>query len=110
MKMLYMFNATTFLYLGTELQISATTFILLIGPSGVRALPVAAGTNEGGHYFRYWSGRVACASGATKVGHYFAYFSSCASCASSYFYTRRDCHRILNFCMGSQVTKIGVFQ
>ena len=22
-----------------------------IGPSGVRALPVAAGTNEGGHYF-----------------------------------------------------------
>ena len=25
-----------------------------IGPSGVRALPVAAGTNEGGHYFRYF--------------------------------------------------------
>ena len=25
------------------------------GPSGVRALPVAAGTNEGGHYFRYFS-------------------------------------------------------
>ena len=25
----------------------------LIGPSGVRALPLAAGTNEGGHYFRY---------------------------------------------------------
>ena len=24
-----------------------------IGPSGVRALPLAAGTNEGGHYFRY---------------------------------------------------------
>ena len=23
------------------------------GPSGVRALPLAAGTNEGGHYFRY---------------------------------------------------------
>ena len=23
----------------------------LIGPSGVRALPMAAGTNEGGHYF-----------------------------------------------------------
>ena len=23
--------------------------------SGVRALPVAAGTNEGGHYFRYFS-------------------------------------------------------
>ena len=24
-----------------------------IGPSGVRALPLAAGTNEGGHYFAY---------------------------------------------------------
>ena len=24
----------------------------LIGPSGVRALPLAAGINEGGHYFR----------------------------------------------------------
>ena len=29
--------------------------ILGIGPSGVHALPVAAGTNEGGHYFRYFS-------------------------------------------------------
>ena len=27
----------------------------LIGPSGVRALPLAAGRNEGGHYFRYFS-------------------------------------------------------
>ena len=26
-----------------------------IGPSGVRALPVAAGTNEGDHYFAYFS-------------------------------------------------------
>ena len=25
----------------------------IIGPSGVRALPLAAGINEGGHYFRY---------------------------------------------------------
>ena len=25
-----------------------------VGPSGLRALPVAAGTNEGGHYFRYF--------------------------------------------------------
>ena len=31
------------------------------GPSGVRVLPLAAGINEGGHY---WSERVACASGA----------------------------------------------
>jgi hypothetical protein len=29
--------------------------ILGIGPSGVRALPLAAGINEGGHYFRYFS-------------------------------------------------------
>ena len=35
-----------------------------VGPSGVRALPLAAGINEGGHYFSYWSERVACASGA----------------------------------------------
>ena len=28
-------------------------YVELIGPSGVRALPLAAGTNEGGHYFRY---------------------------------------------------------
>ena len=27
-----------------------------IGPSGVRALPLAAGINEGGHYFRYTEG------------------------------------------------------
>ena len=26
-----------------------------IGPSRVRALPLAAGINEGGHYFRYFS-------------------------------------------------------
>jgi hypothetical protein len=25
-----------------------------IGPSGVRALPLAAGINVGGHYFRYF--------------------------------------------------------
>ena len=27
--------------------------VLYFGPSGVRALPLAAGINEGGHYFRY---------------------------------------------------------
>ena len=26
----------------------------VVGPSGVRALPLAAGINEGGHYFRYF--------------------------------------------------------
>ena len=30
-------------------------YIVEIGPSGVRALPMAAGTKEGGHYFRYFS-------------------------------------------------------
>ena len=29
-----------------------SSFSISIGPSGVRALPLAAGTNEGGHYFR----------------------------------------------------------
>ena len=40
-------------------------YFLGIGPSGVRALPLAAGRNVGGHYFRYfsfWSGRSACAA------------------------------------------------
>ena len=32
----------------------------LIGPSGVRALPLAAGTNEGGHYFAYILVRAEC--------------------------------------------------
>ena len=30
------------------------TIVTSIGPSGVRALPLAAGINEGGHYFRYF--------------------------------------------------------
>ena len=29
-------------------------FYACIGPSGVHALPLAAGINEGGHYFRYF--------------------------------------------------------
>ena len=44
---------------------NANTLNNHLGPSGVRALPLAAGIKEGGHYFRYWSERVACASGAT---------------------------------------------
>ena len=27
---------------------------MVIGPSGVRALPLAAGIHKGGHYFRYF--------------------------------------------------------
>ena len=33
---------------------AATARVQQIGPSGVRALPLAAGINEGGHYFRYF--------------------------------------------------------
>ena len=32
-----------------------TNIIIYFGPSGVRAVPLAAGTNKGGHYFRYFS-------------------------------------------------------
>ena len=33
---------------------------LVFGPSGVRALPLAAGINEGGHYFAYILVRACC--------------------------------------------------
>jgi hypothetical protein len=53
------------------------------GPSGVRALPLAAGINVGGHY--KW--------------HFFLFFSlSSGLIANS---PRRDCRRVLKFCMGS---------
>ena len=34
-------------------QICVWKYLTLFGPSGVCALPLAAGTNEGGHYFHY---------------------------------------------------------
>ena len=37
------------LYLASLVQCAVRIFHF--GPSGVRALPLAAGTNEGGHYF-----------------------------------------------------------
>jgi hypothetical protein len=38
----------------TQVSISdKQIFFLTFGPSGVHALPLAAGINEGGHYFRY---------------------------------------------------------
>ena len=44
------------------------------GPSGLRALPLAAGINEGGHYFRYFgpSGvrALPLAAGINVGGHY----------------------------------------
>ena len=78
----------------------------LIGPSGVRALPLAAGRNEGGHNFRYilvreecvrcpWllaQTKVAtilhtflvraalCRRCLTAVGHYFRYILVRAEC------------------------------
>jgi hypothetical protein len=46
------------------------------GPSGVRALPLAAGINVGGHYkWYFWSERSACASGQHLGGLYFAYIN-----------------------------------
>ena len=46
-----------------------------VSPSGVRALPLAAGRNEGGHYFRYFglSGvrALPLAAGINVGGHYF---------------------------------------
>ena len=59
----------------------------IFGPSGVRALPLAAGINIGGHYFRYFgpSGvrALPLAAGINEGGHYFAYFSS--------FWSERRC-------------------
>ena len=43
-------------------KIPKSWYITTFGPSGVRALPLAAGINEGGHYFRYWAER-RCADG-----------------------------------------------
>jgi hypothetical protein len=49
-----------------------------IGPSGVRTLPLAAGINEGGHYFWYFGPRgvraLPLAAGMNDGGHYFRYF------------------------------------
>jgi hypothetical protein len=36
----------------TLVSISLVEFITNFGPSGVRALPLAAGRNEGGHYYQ----------------------------------------------------------
>jgi hypothetical protein len=48
--------------------------ILGIGPSRVRALPLAAGINKGGHYFGPSRVRaLPLAAGISEGGHYFAY-------------------------------------
>ena len=52
---------------------------IIYGPSGVRALPLAVGINEGGHYFRYFGPSRVCAlplaAGINEGGHYFRYWS-----------------------------------
>ena len=56
------------------------------GPSGVRALPLAAGINVGGHY--KW--------------HFFSFFLSLSLSSGLIANSpRRDCRRVLKFCMGS---------
>ena len=57
------------------------TNLVSIVPSGVRALPLAAGINEGGHYFRYIFLLLLL---ATVIQN-----------------PRRGCRRVSNFCMGS---------
>jgi hypothetical protein len=81
------------------------------GPSGVSALPLAAGINEGGHYFRYFglSGvrALPLAAGINEGGHYFRYFFLLFSFFLVLVLTtaiqnhRRGCRRVSNFCMGS---------
>ena len=47
---------------------------MAIGPSGVRALPLAACRNDGGHYFGPGGVRaLPLAAGRNKGGHYFLY-------------------------------------
>ena len=84
----------------------------------MRALPLAAGIKEGGHYFRYFgpSGvrALPLAAGINEGGHYFRYiFPLDISCAGKRTYPaqnllttaiqnhRRGCRRNSNFCMGS---------
>ena len=64
------------MYAPTE-QLRYTT----VGPSGVRALPLAPGRNEGGHYFRYFF--LLLLVGGTVIQN-----------------PRRGCRRVSNFCMG----------
>jgi hypothetical protein len=42
--------------------------LLPIGPSRVRAPPLAAGINEGGHYFKYFGPSKVCATSGATLG------------------------------------------
>ena len=65
--------------------ILVSTLHKVIGPSGVRALPLAAGINVGGHY--KW--------------HFFLFLLSLSLSGLIANSPRRDCRRVLKFCMGS---------
>ena len=60
------------------------------GPSEVRALPLAAGRSEGGHYFMYFSALLLLLLGTVVQN------------------PRMDCHRVSNFCMGSKIKIITI--
>ena len=59
--------------------LAAANVVATIGPSGVCALSVVAGSNEGGHYFWYFGPSGVCAlpvvAGSNEGGHYFLYWS-----------------------------------
>ena len=59
-------------------------FHWIIGLSGMHALPLAAGRNEGGHYFRYIFLFSLLLLGGTVIQN-----------------PRRGCRRVSNFCVGS---------
>ena len=61
-----------------------------IGPSVVSALPLAAGINKGGHYFRY-------------IILFFLFFSFLVvvNVTTAIQNHRRGCRLVSNFCMGS---------
>ena len=76
------------------------TKVATIGPSGVRALPLAAGINEGGHYFRYFGPSVLRAPAEqTKVATILHIFPLLVGTAVIQNH-RRGCRRVSNFCMG----------
>ena len=55
----------------------------------MRALPLAAGINEGGHYFRYFSFSL------------FSFLVLVLVVGTVVQNPRRGCRRVSNFCMGS---------
>ena len=68
-------NSTKLVLAGTLENFKIARFLETIGPIAVRALPMVAGTNESGHYFRYFgpSGvrALPVAAGTNEGGHYF---------------------------------------